>query len=98
MNINVFREKIKGRKFRSTDEGIIYRFIGDSTLQVNNSIVNSVHYSIEKVDGLWLLNHNSLFGTESLIIEILGFESPISFSLTKRFSKEFMGTWRELEN
>jgi len=98
MNINVIRGKIQGRKFRSTDEGIIYRFIGDNTLQVNNSIMNSAHYSVEEVDGLYLLHHNSLLGPEPLIIEIVDIESPISFSLTKRFSKKFMGTWSELEN
>ena len=90
-----FNRIIQGKSFRSTD-GTMFKFIPDSTLQVNGSLVNMANYTIEESDGYFLLNHNFLLGTEPLVIEIDSLDTPITFAVRKRFSKDFEGTWVEV--
>ena len=96
MKLEEFKALIQGKTFKSTDGGFEYRFIPENTLTVNGDMSKSVHYSITEEDSVFILNHNSMFGTEPLVIDIISTNPPVTFGLSKQHSKEFEGTWKEV--
>ncbi|WP_126973596.1 hypothetical protein [Gynurincola endophyticus] len=92
MSLSRIIELIRNKTFRSTDEGIYYRFVGDTTLMVNNNLETRTQYKIIEDGEMYILEHDNLLGNEPLIIEIVS-ENPVTIALNKKLSKEFVGTW-----
>jgi hypothetical protein len=97
MELQEFKTRIQGKIFRSTVGGIEYEFIPENTLRIKNDLTRSVHYEIKKEDERFVLYHNSFFGTEPILIEIIPntYNDRLELTLTKIFSKDFEGTWIE---
>ena len=98
MNANEFQLKLHNKNFKSTDGGFEYNFIPENTLQVYHDMQRSVHYTpIETDDGKYIIDHKNLLGSEPFIIEVISLNFPITLSLTKRFSNNFVNTWVEVQ-
>ncbi|MCS3801434.1 hypothetical protein [Niastella sp. OAS944] len=95
MTLEKLKEMIRNKTFRSNDQGFRYRFIEETTLQVNGRLVDSVQYRLEEQDGQFILEHNSLLGTEPLIVELFT-EKPVTLVLNKKLSRKYVGTWVEM--
>ena len=96
MNAEELKSIVQGKTFQSTDYGTTYKFIPENTLQVDGKMADSINYKIIDDNDMLYLDHSSRFGTELLLVEIISTAPPITFALSKRYSKEFFGTWKEI--
>jgi len=95
MNLQELKERIKNKSFLSDDE-IIYQFVEEDTLKVKGSMSNMVKYNLFEDSGRLILQHNNLFGTEPLIIEVQSENNALlKLRLTKLITNTVVGVWKE---
>ena len=96
MTLHEFKNTIKNKTFKSTDGGFVYQFVPENTLRVKDDMSRSVQYEITEQDGKFILNHNSFFGTEPILIDVISNNSNrLELTLTTTPSNKFIGTWIE---
>lgn len=95
MNLEELKATIKTKSFNLKEGDFTYKFIPENTIQVNGSLANSIHYSIEEEGDDFILNHGNSWSTEPLVMKFKSFKTPMELDLIEKFSGKHFATWIE---